>query len=76
MAMDVDRPDTLKQSMTGLLPEQKSFIPITKYFERYEEEERNQCKRVNYSLLNEQLDSEEDDFGDVAEEVGTDIRLY
>lgn len=50
------------------LPEQKTFIPIADYFNKYDNEERHKCKAVNLNLLNDLKADDDDDDGEVGEE--------
>lgn len=68
MAMDVHRPIDLRSSVTEPIPEQTKFIPVDQYFNKFEEEERKRCISVNLKLLNEAVQSSDDEIGDVAEE--------
>lgn len=43
-------------------------MPIESYLQKFEKEERSKCKAVNLSLLNEALESDDEDFGEVGEE--------
>ena len=56
-------------SLPNSLPEQSVFIPIDDYLWKYEAEEREKCKGINYELLNETMWMENDDLADVADEI-------
>ncbi len=71
MAKDVPRQIDLNVSQE-ILPEQKTFVPLNTYLKKFEAEERQRCKSINLSLLNEQVNSSDDDMGDIAEEFDKD----
>lgn len=53
MAKDVPQDHSDSPAHVGSLPEQMTFIPIETYLNKYEKEERQKCKAINLSLIND-----------------------